>query len=125
MAVIGQTMSLKDKLFITLTPFQNSISFTSLKHSSIFCLLQSIFNNYFKQMQKQTFEHILSQTYNASLFLFAYFFVNAHVLSKSFHSINSSFSQAKIILASVQARLKCILFQFQNIFLQDRKKYSL
>ena len=87
-------MSLKDKLFITLTPFQNSISFTPLKHSSIFCLLHSIFNNYFKQMQKQTFEHILSQTYNASLFLFAYFFVNAHVLSKSFHLINSSFSQA-------------------------------
>ena len=45
-------------------------------------------------MQKQTFEHTLSQTYNASLFLFAYFFVNAHVLIKSFHSINSSFSQA-------------------------------
>ena len=44
-------------------------------------------------MQKQTFEHILSQTYNASLFLFAYFFVNAHVLSKSFHSINSLISQ--------------------------------
>ena len=44
-------------------------------------------------MQKQTFEHILSQTYNASLFLFAYFFVNAHVLSKSLHSINSSISQ--------------------------------
>ena len=45
-------------------------------------------------MQKQTFEHILSQTYNASLFLFAYLFVNAHVLGKSFHSINSSLSQA-------------------------------
>ena len=45
-------------------------------------------------MQKQTFEHILSQTDNATLFLFDYFFVNAHALSKLFHSINSSFNQA-------------------------------
>ena len=38
--------------------------------------------------------YILSQTYNATLFSFDYFNVNAHVLSNLFHSINSSFSQA-------------------------------
>ena len=29
--------------------------------------------------------YILSQTYNATLFLFGYFNVNAHALSKLFH----------------------------------------
>ena len=38
--------------------------------------------------------NILSQTYNATLFLFDYFYVNAHALSKLFHSINSSLHQA-------------------------------
>ena len=37
---------------------------------------------------------ILSQTYNATLFLSDYFYVNAHALSKLFHSINSSFNQS-------------------------------
>ena len=32
---------------ITLTPFQNNISFISLKHSSIFCLLHIIFQQLF------------------------------------------------------------------------------
>ena len=43
---------------------------------------------------QKTYIHILSQTYNATLFLFDYFYVNAHALSKLFHSINSSFNQA-------------------------------
>ena len=38
--------------------------------------------------------YILSQTYNATLFLFDYFYVNEYALSILFHSINSSFSQA-------------------------------
>ena len=37
---------------------------------------------------------ILSETYNAPLFSFDYFYVNAHALSKLFHSINSLFNQA-------------------------------
>ena len=37
---------------------------------------------------------ILSQTYNATLFSFDYFYVNVHALSNLFHSINSSFNQA-------------------------------
>ena len=37
---------------------------------------------------------ILSQTYNATLFSFDYFYVNAHALNKLFPEINSSFNQA-------------------------------
>ena len=37
---------------------------------------------------------IMSQTYNATLFSFDYFYVNAHALSKLFHSINSSVNPA-------------------------------
>ena len=37
---------------------------------------------------------ILSQTYNATLFLFDYFYVHAHALGKLFHLIKRSFSQA-------------------------------
>ena len=39
-------------------------------------------------------QNILSQTYNATLFLFDCFYVNAHALSKLFHSVNRSFNQA-------------------------------
>ena len=50
--------------------------------------------------------YILSQTYNATLFLFDYFYVNAHALSKLFHSVNSSFNQASNLVLVLNICLK-------------------
>ena len=49
---------------------------------------------------------ILSQTYNATLFLFDYFYVHAHALGKLFHLIKSSFSQASNHTLILTIRLK-------------------
>ena len=56
-----------------------------LPHMSI-CRRQTV------QKRPNSVYTILSQTYNATLFLFDYFYVNAHALSKLFHSNNSSFN---------------------------------
>ena len=49
---------------------------------------------------------ILSQTYNATLFLFDYFYVLAHALGSLFHLIKSSFSQASKHTLVLTIRLK-------------------
>ena len=52
------------------------------------------------------FSYILSQTYNATLVLFNYFYVHAHVLGKFFHLIKGSFSQASNHTLVLTIRLK-------------------
>ena len=57
---------------------------------------------------------ILSQTYNATLLLFDYFYVHAHALGKLFHLIISSFSQASnpslVLTIHIKlAKKQCIL----------------
>ena len=55
---------------------------------------------------ESVFLQILSQTYNATLFLFDYFYVHAYALGKLFHLIKSSFSQASNHTLVLTIRLK-------------------
>ena len=60
------------------------------------------------------FINILSQTCNATLFLFDYFYVHAHVQSQLFHPIKSSFSQASnhilvLTICPKLAKKQCIV----------------
>ena len=53
--------------------------------------------------------NILSQTYNATLVLLGYYYGHADALSKLFHLINSSFSQASNHSLVLTILLKLIL----------------
>ena len=87
---------------------------------------------------RHKFVYILSQTYNATLFLFDYFHANAHALSNLFHSIKSSFNQAsnhvlvltvclkldknsKFIDEGWLEKMKCmVMFQYGHVFSAHR-----